>query len=251
MTRKKVTLLTAEPRRTNVYSAFAYPGLALPVIGTVLKDKGYDVKIYVESIRSWDWSRIEESDLVGITVNSAEVQECYALADQIRSRTRAPIVMGGYHVTYMVPEALEHSDYVVRGEGEATMAELTDELLHGDGRVDAIQGVSYVRDGAVVNNPDRPLIENIDLIPDQSLIDGYREYHRRWFHKLFPVGALVAWSRGCPYNCTFCSIIEIYRRSTRFRTPEAVIEDIRQQTRLTGKPYVFFADDNFTAHLRK
>jgi radical SAM superfamily enzyme YgiQ (UPF0313 family) len=251
MIRKKITLLKAEPRRTNVYSAFAYPGLALPVIGTVLKNKGYDVKIYVESIRGWDWSRIAESDVIGITVNSAEVQECYALADQIRSRTRAPIVMGGYHVTYMVPEALEHADYVVRGEGEATFAELIDELLHGDGRVDAIEGVSYVRDGAVVNNPDRPLIQNIDLIPDQSLIDGYREYHRRWFHKLFPVGALVAWSRGCPYDCTFCSIIEIYRRSTRFRTPEAVIEDIRQQTRLTGKPYVFFADDNFTAHLRK
>jgi radical SAM superfamily enzyme YgiQ (UPF0313 family) len=251
MTRKKITLLKAEPRRTNVYSTFSYPGLALPVIGTILKQKGYDVRIYVESVRRWDWSRIEESDLVGITVNSAEVPECYALADEIRGRTRIPIVMGGYHVTYLASEALAHCDYVVRGEGEATMAELADELLHGSGEVDAVQGISYVRDGQVVHNPDRPLIENIDTIPDQSLIEGYREYHRRWFHKLFPVGALVAWSRGCPYNCTFCSIIEIYRRSTRFRSHDAVVEDIRQQTRLTGKPYVFFADDNFTAHLRK
>jgi len=61
----------------------------------------------------------------------------------------------------------------------------------------------------------------------------------------------VAWSRGCPYDCTFCSIIEIYNRSTRFRSPEAVVEDIRQQMRLTGRRYVFFADDNFTAHARK
>ena len=90
MIRRKITLLKAEPRRTNVYSAFAYPGLALPVIGTVLKDKGYDVKIYVESIRGWDWSRIAESDLIGITVNSAEVQECYALADQIRCGSISP-----------------------------------------------------------------------------------------------------------------------------------------------------------------
>jgi radical SAM superfamily enzyme YgiQ (UPF0313 family) len=151
----------------------------------------------------------------------------------------------------MAREALDHCDYVVHGEGEATMAELADELLQGGRRVDAIQGISYRQDGEVVRNPDRPLLENIDLIPDQSLIDGYREYHRRWFQKIFPVGALVAWSRGCPYDCTFCSIIEIYRRSTRFRSAEAVIEDIRQQTCLTGKPYVFFADDNFTAHLRK
>jgi radical SAM superfamily enzyme YgiQ (UPF0313 family) len=250
-TRKKVTLIKVEPKRTNVYSTFAYPGLALPLLGTVLKREGYDARVYVEAVRTWDWSRILESDLIGLTVNSAEVKECYALADQIRARTRVPIVMGGYHVTYMAEEALHHCDYVVRGEGEATFLELTNELLNGDGNVDRVLGISYRSDDMVVENPERPLIQDIDLIPDQSLIEGYEQYHRRWIHKLFPVGALVASSRGCPYNCTFCSIIEVYRRSTRFRNPEAVVEDIRQQTRLTGKPYVFFADDNFTAHVRK
>ena len=251
MRRKKITLLKAEPRRTNVYSAFSYPGLALPVIGTLLAQKGYDVQIQVESVRPWDWRRIEESDLIGLTVNSAEVPECYAAADEIRRHTRAPIAMGGYHVTYLPAEALAHCDYVVRGEGEATMAELADEVLQGDRRLDAVRGISYLHHGEVIHNPDRPLLQDIDLIPDQSLIAGYREYHRRWFQKIFPTGALVASSRGCPYNCTFCSIIEVYRRTTRFRSAEAVIEDIRQQTRLTGKPYVFFADDNFTAHIRK
>jgi len=249
--KKKVTLIKVEPKRTNVYSAFAYPGLALPLLGTVLKEKGYDVKVYVEAVRTWDWNRILESDLVGITVNSAEVKECYALADQIRARTRIPIVMGGYHVTYMAEEALDHCDYVARGEGEATLAELTDELLQGDGNPEKLLGVSYRRNGQVIENPERPLIPNIDLIPDQSLIDGYYEYHRRFFQRFFPTGALVASSRGCPYDCTFCSIIEVYRRTTRFRSPEAVIEDIKQQTRLTGRRYIFFADDNFTAHRQK
>jgi radical SAM superfamily enzyme YgiQ (UPF0313 family) len=249
--KKKVTLIKVEPGRTNVYSAFAYPGLALPLLGTVLKNQGYDVKVYVEAIRPWDWERILASDLVGITVNSAEVHECYALAEAIRARARMPIVLGGYHVTYMLEEALEHCDYVVRGEGEATLAELTNELLEGSGNVEAILGLSYRQDGETVHTPDRPLLQDIDLIPDQSLIEGYEEYHRRFFQRFFPTGALVASSRGCPYNCTFCSIIEIYRRSTRFRSPAAVIEDIKQQTRLTGRPYVFFADDNFTAHTRK
>src|SRR6476659_1366874 len=116
--RHKITLIKAEPRRTNVYSAFAYPGLALPLLGTVLKNKGYDVKVYIEAIRPWNWDRIRESDLICITVNSAEVTECYALADQIRAELQIPVVMGGYHVTYMAEEALEHCDYVVRGEGE-------------------------------------------------------------------------------------------------------------------------------------
>jgi len=249
--KKKVTLIKVEPKRINVYSAFAYPGLALPLLGTVLKNNGYDVRIYVEAVRSWDWDRILESDLVGITVNSAEVKECYDLADEIRAKSRIPIVVGGYHVTFMAEEALGHCDYVVRGEGEATLAELTDELLHGDGKVEGIPGISYRKDGVVIDNPDRPLMQNIDLIPDQSLIEGYAEYHRRFFQNFFPTGALVASSRGCPYNCTFCSIIEIFRRTTRFRSPEAVVEDIRQQTRLTGRRYVYFVDDNFTAHVRK
>lgn len=251
MKRKKVTLLKAEPRHTNVYSAFSYPGLALPLLGTVLQRKGYDVKVYVESLRPWDWSRIEDSDLIGLTVNSAEVKECYALAREIRARTRAPIVMGGYHVTYLAEEALDACDFVIRGEGEATLAELADVLLEGDGNVEKVAGLSYRRDGEVIHNPNRPLLEDIDLIPDQSLIEGYREYHGRAFQHFFPTGALVASSRGCPYDCTFCSIIEIFDRTTRFRSPEAVIEDIRQQTRLTGRPYVYFVDDNFSAHTRK
>jgi radical SAM superfamily enzyme YgiQ (UPF0313 family) len=248
---KKITLIKAEAKRTNVYSAFAYPGLALPVVGTALKNKGYDVKIYIEAIRKWDWQRILESDLVGITVNSAEVKECYALADKIRAEAGIPVVLGGYHVTYMAPEALEHCDYVVRGEGEGTMAELADELLHGDGNVENVLGISYRKNGAIIDNPERPLLPDIDMIPDQTLIDGYVDYHRRPFQRIFPTGALVASTRGCPYDCTFCSIIEIYRRTTRFRSHDAVIEDIRQQTRVTGRRYVFFADDNFTAHITK
>jgi radical SAM superfamily enzyme YgiQ (UPF0313 family) len=250
-TKKKVTLIKAKPKRTNVYSAFAYPGLALPVLGTVLKQKGYDVKIYVEAIRQWDWDRILTSDLIGITVNSAEVKESYQLADQIRSKTKIPIIMGGYHVTFLPEEALDHCDYVVRGEGEATLAELAEELLEGKRDVEKILGVSYRKKGLVINNTDRPLVPNIDLIPDQSLIEGYKKYHRRFFQYFFPTGALVASSRGCPYNCTFCSIIEVFRRTVRFRSPEAVIEDIRQQTQLTGRNYIYFADDNFTAHIGK
>jgi radical SAM superfamily enzyme YgiQ (UPF0313 family) len=251
MRTKKITLLKATPAHTNEYSIFAYPGLALPVLGTVLKHKGYDVKVYVESLHPWDWCRIEESDLIALTVNTAEAMDCFELAGKIRTRTKAPIVMGGYHVTYMARDALDYCDYVVRGEGEATLAELADELLEGDGNVDRIQGISYLRNGEVVDNPNRPLLQDIDLIPDQSLVEGYREYHRRSFQRFRPTGALVASSRGCPYDCHFCSIIEIFNRTTRYRSPEAVIEDIRQQTALTGRRSIYFVDDNLTAHKKK
>jgi radical SAM superfamily enzyme YgiQ (UPF0313 family) len=249
--KKKVTLIKVEPKRANVYSAFAYPGLALPLLGTVLKEKGYDVKIYVERFQKWDWDRILASDLIGITVNSAEVSECYSLAGEIRAKKKIPIVMGGYHVTFLPEEALDYCDFVIRGEGEESFAELVDTMIQGDCDVEKIPGISFSKDRVVINNSDRPLLQNIDLIPDQSLVAGYAEYHRRFFQHFFPLGALVASSRGCPHDCSFCSIIEIYRRTIRFRSPEAVIEDIRQQTRLTGRNYIYFVDDNLTAHPEK
>ena len=116
--------------------------------------------------------------------------------------------MGGYHVTYLVEEALDHCDVVVRGEGEATFAEVANELLDGNGTLDRVLGISVRRHGVIVSNSDRPLIENIDLIPDQGLIEGYADYHRRWIHKLFP----ILWTvndlhsvRAAEYVLTPCS----------------------------------------------
>jgi len=62
--RKRVTLIKVEPKRTNVYSAFAYPGLALPLLGTVLKKKGYDVLLFIDPVDEWvaQWS----SDAEGV-----------------------------------------------------------------------------------------------------------------------------------------------------------------------------------------
>jgi radical SAM superfamily enzyme YgiQ (UPF0313 family) len=113
----------------------------------VLKEKGYDVKVYIEAIRPWDWDRILTSDLIGITANSSEAKEGYLLADKIRSKTKIPIVMGGYHVTFLPEEALDHCGYVVRGEGEATFAELAEELLEGKQDVEKILGVSWKKQG--------------------------------------------------------------------------------------------------------
>jgi anaerobic magnesium-protoporphyrin IX monomethyl ester cyclase len=249
--KKKVTLLKVQPKRMNVFSAVAYPGLALPLLGTILKNKGYDVHIYVESLHPLDWERIEASDLIGITINSTEAKECYALAEEIREKKKVPIVMGGYHATYLPEEVLDYCDYAVRGEGEETFAELVDTLLLGDGNGEGVLGISYLREGLVFCNPDRPLLQDIDLIPDQSLVAGYAAYHKRFFQHFFPLGALVASSRGCPHDCVFCSVNGIYRRTVRFRSPEAVVEDIRFQIKLTGRNYIYFVDDNFAVNIDK
>ena len=247
-----VSLLRCDPDSSNVYSSFRHPGLALPVIGTVLKNAGHRVKIHVDVIRKPSSTDLVSSDLIGLSVNSACFQESYRLADRVRGEGRCPVVFGGPHVTFLPEEALEHGDFVVRGEGEQTILELIRELSRERPDFGQISGLSWRDAGGVVrHNPDRELEEDLDLIPDQSLIVGYREFNRHWTQRLFPTGALVSTSRGCPFRCTFCTIPQTFGQRLRFRSHDAVIADIRQQLAFAGHRYVYFTDDNFTGHRRR
>lgn len=244
---RRVTLVRCDPQSSNVYAAFSHPGLALPILGTVLTQAGYGVRIYVDAIQPAPWAELAGSDLVGFTVNSACFEESYRLGDRVRYEARKPVVFGGPHVSYNPDEGLCHADFVVRGEGEGTLLELVRALDQGRRDFGDIAGLSWrAADGSTHHNPDRALQADIDLIPDQSLIVGYERFNRRWWQRFFPTGVLVSTSRGCPFRCTFCTIPQTFGQSMRFRSPGAVIEDIRRQIAFSGHRYVYFADDNFT-----
>ncbi len=246
---RNVTLLRCEPESSNVYSSFSHPGLALPIIGTILRDTGRDVRIFVDSIQPASAADLAWGDLIGFSVNSAAVRETYLRTARIRAEDPHPIVLGGPHVTFRPGEALDHCDFVVRGEGERTIVELVEAMEAGTTDFSNIAGLSWHdAAGGKRHNADRPLIDDFNLVPDQSLIVGYRELNRRWTQTFFPTGMLVSTSRGCPFACTFCSITQVYGRGMRFRDHDAVLTDIRQQNALAGHRYVYFADDNFTGH---
>jgi radical SAM superfamily enzyme YgiQ (UPF0313 family) len=254
VTIERITLVRCDPRSSNVYAAFAHPGLALPLLATVLGRAGYEVRVYVEAIEPPPWDELLRSDLVGITVNSACFQESYALADRLRAAgARCRVVFGGPHVTFLPEQALAHGDFVVRGEGERAILELVKALERGgDGELARVAGLSWRgADGVMQHNPAAPLAQDIELVPDQSLVVGFRRYLRTWWQRLFPTGVLVSTSRGCPHRCTFCSIPQTAGSTVRFRSLDAVMADIRQQISLSGRRYVYFADDNFTADLRR
>ncbi len=83
---------------------------------------------------------------MGLSTTTSTALAAYEMADQLRAQG-VPVVIGGSHVTFMANEALEHADYVARGEGgEQLMAELI-EALSGDRELDSIAGLSFRRDG--------------------------------------------------------------------------------------------------------
>jgi radical SAM superfamily enzyme YgiQ (UPF0313 family) len=243
---ERVTLVRRETENTGVYASFSHPGLALPIIGTVLKHSGYNVKIYIDSIQPPPMEELYRSDVVGFSVNSACFLETYRAAKQLREKSKCIIVFGGPHVTFMADEALRYGDFVVRGEGEQTIIELFHALEEDRSSFDNINGLSW-RDssGQIHHNPDRPLHPNPDTIPDQSLIAGYKKSMRHISNKLFPKAMLVSASRGCPFECTFCMIPQTFGKTIRYRDIDSVITDIRQQLEFSGNKYIYFTDDNF------
>ncbi|MEN6371114.1 MAG: radical SAM protein [Armatimonadota bacterium] len=231
---RKVTLIEPKSPGYHVYSMIALPRLGLPLLGALLKKRGCDVTIYCQDMSGIDMGDMLCSDLVCISTITSTAPEAYRLADKARD-AGIPVVIGGTHVTFMPDEALQHADYCVRGEGEETLIELVD-AIESDSEPVGIKGLSYRNGEEIVHNPDRGLISDLDSLPfpDLSLVRGNEK-----------IGITpVATSRGCPFDCSFCSVTRMFGRGYRFRSVDNVIEELK----LLNPEKVFFYDDNFTAN---
>ena len=218
MKRRLRKLVFVEPKSTHlhVYSRVTIPRLGSVLLGTIMRAKGYDVRVYIEDIHDIDMNEVLSADLVGISAITSTAPQAYRLADTVRA-AGAIAILGGTHTSFLPEEGLEHADFVVRGEGEGAFQELVTAIETG-GSLEGIQNLSYLVDGRVVNNPERPKIPNLDVnpIPDYHLITGWK-----------PGGVIsVATSRGCPFSCTFCSVPGMYGHAFRTHSIERVLQEL-------------------------
>ncbi len=236
---KKFVLVEPKSTHLHVYSSFTIPRLGVILLGTMLRDRGWDVKVYIEDVAPVDMKEVLSADIVGISTLTSTAPQSYRLAKVVRD-AGIPVVIGGTHVTFLPDEALDFSDYVVRGEGEETLFELLD-AMEGRGDMGKILGLSYWNSGRKIHNPDRPLKEDLDSnpIPDYGIVHGWDTQKRGLVS--------IATSRGCPFTCTFCSVPGMYGHGFRMHSVERVIEEIR----VNNPKYVFFADDLFTANRKR
>lgn len=227
----------------HIFSRFRLPRLGLPLLGEILKGEGCEVRIYCPDLNSIDWDDVWRADLVLISSITTTAPEAYRIAEEIRNRD-IPVVLGGSHVTFKPAEALRFADYVVRGEGEETVVELVRWMRDGDhNNIFDIKGLSFRMDGEVYHNPPRPVLRDLDALPfpDLSLIQGSEKT------EVVPMMT----SRGCPFDCTFCSVTKMFGRRYRFRNSLKVIEEIENLAReFPNRPF-FYYDDNFTASPRR
>jgi radical SAM superfamily enzyme YgiQ (UPF0313 family) len=239
--------------RDYTVTNFRMPRIGPVMVGTVLQAAGYSVRVYAESVRALDreaLTRICNADVVAMGVLTYGANRAYALADLIRRvNPRARIVMGDVHPTIMPEHALQHCDFVVRGEGEQTILELVGHLTGRDGAPppSEILGLSWWNEGRIVHNPERPRPEAIDVELDLSLVEGFVQPDTRTLREeqRYTMSVVQA-SRGCPVGCSFCLGSKILGRSYRTKGIDRVISELHRIRRyaISRTPVVFFVDNH-------
>jgi radical SAM superfamily enzyme YgiQ (UPF0313 family) len=213
----KVVLI--EPRSTtaNVYSKIPMPLLGPVYLGTILRNQGHDVEIYKEDIYTPDYSKIK-TDILGISILTSTANRGYEIA---RKFPKEKVIIGGVHASLLPEEAGRFARQVVVGEAE----EVIGDIVNGK-----------IQDAIVYGKP----VEELDKLPnpDFSLIKGYR----------FPAFITpISTSRGCPFDCSFCSVTKMFGRKYRFRSADS----IKNELLATQSKQIFFCDDNFAAHPKR
>ena len=187
-------------------------------------------------------------DVLGLSVMTFQRRTATRIADLARSlKPNIKIVIGGYDPS-LAPEAYEQMgvNYIVRGEGEVTFRELLRALETGAG-FESICGLSHRQGDRWLHNPARPVhrLEDDEIrLPNRAarVLQGYTLLGRQV--------DVVETSRGCTYDCSFCSIIEMRGRNFHTYSFDRVLRDIRD-ARDHGARTIFLVDDNITLNVRR
>ncbi len=210
----------------------------------------HDVKALDAPLEAVDYNQLEDAirkhkpDIVGISVMT------FTLLDSIRTARlvkkifpHVPVVFGGIHATIFPRETilLKEVDYVVRGEGEMTFAELLNCFGDRDS-VKRIGGLLYKENGNIIDTGPRPLVENLDHLPFPAReLTSYQHFYSLE-NKCFSTTLIT--SRGCPYRCIFCIRSKLLSQF-RPRSPKNVIDEIKHCMNLGFYEFSIW-DDTFT-----
>lgn len=239
------------PNRRDPYISLVPTGLCY--LHACSREAGYDSTL--ANFSAWPVSRIKKEllnlkpDFIGISQWTHNRHVSLELATMCRSLLPdSTIVMGGGHATFCYEDILVEGspvDLVVRGEAESTLLELIARLSSGAEWRD-IAGLAFRRYGTITVTPPRKSLDDLDRLPlpashlDRSVgVDPEMQ------------SEFIVTTRGCPSTCYFCSSPDFWGKRVRFRSPAAIVDEIRYIRQKYGLIYFSIRDDTFTADRRR
>ncbi len=232
------------------------PPLGLMYIAAVLEKAGHKVQIF-DSDPEYQDTMMQEikdfnPDLIGLSFLTVAYQRAFNLAKALKKELPdVTYCAGGVHPTVKPKETLTEFDvdFVVVGEGEATIVEACEKLEKKEG-VDGVNGVMFRKDGEIVTTPPREMIKDLDSIPfparhlidmapylmPPGIIRGYAEKNQ----------TTIVTSRGCPFKCIYCGSHNIFGRRTRRRSVKNVVDEVEHLHKNFDIKGVYYCDDTFT-----
>ncbi|TLY38002.1 MAG: radical SAM protein [Nitrospirae bacterium] len=204
--RRKLLLLDPYPRNNPYHlssserKAIWFPKLSLPVIAAYTPEN-WDIEIQDEAVRDIDLDY--PADLVGISIMICYAPRAYELAAEFRKRG-VKVVLGGVHPTYCADEALQHADAIVTGEAEDSWPRVIADFEKGQ-----MQRHYKMESFPSLENFKNP---RVDLLANDAYMTRECTFT----------------TRGCHFDCEFCSVSPFNGKSTRRRPVSEVIAEIKR-----------------------
>jgi len=239
------------------------------ILLSLLREKGYDVKLLQLNIRYTDtlnrenldaiYDYVEGSDVIELSFNTFYALTARQLAVFLKEKGIKHIVTGGNHATALPEEAIDYSDVVIKYEAEITLLRVL-ENLKNEKDLSGIKGVIYKHDGLIFDNEGAPdIIWELDNLPFQCVdtdIIKYFDLQKKLYtpekKRLFPHDRnsyFILASRGCPFECTYCCNSLYHSIDKRFgRIRKRSIDNILDEMKgalAHGFESFYIADDNF------
>jgi radical SAM superfamily enzyme YgiQ (UPF0313 family) len=197
--------------------AFRFPTLSLASIAAVTPPE-WETSLLDDNFEQIDYST--DADIIALTAMTPQAPRAYSIADEFRSRGKT-VVMGGFHASNLPDEALTHLDAVVIGEGELIWPQLLADYSNG-----------------VL----KKLYQSSAQVPMESIPSARRSLFKG---KHYLLTNTIQTTRGCPFDCEFCSVTAFYGRKYRKRPIDQVIAELSELRKASS--FLFFVDDNIVA----
>jgi anaerobic magnesium-protoporphyrin IX monomethyl ester cyclase len=241
-----------------------WPPLGILLLGTILKRQGHKVYLLDQASTNLDfektltWIKKRDPELVGITTMTIGFSSSIKIAQMIKNwNPSVKIVLGHYHPTICAQRILEKYgnliDFCVRGENEYILSNLIEFLEKSqNSEPKGILGLSYRHNGIVKHNQECPINKNLDDLPFPDLKLLATNYHQNLagINLMNSKFTTTFFTRGCPFNCSYCTVPSISKQQFRSKSPQHLVEEL-SYLESEGYSEIAFVDDNFSINLKK